>query len=116
MDFMYLALIILVLGSVFLLCPTVRQNVLLFSFVISLIVVVILYLLLQRSRSIEPFQISSEAIQNVGSIFNSDQMIVKNFESTGDFKANNQSVNGVSTISGPMTVSGTTTFIGPVTA
>lgn len=48
MDFLYLALIVLVLGSVFLLCPTVRQNILLFSFVVSLVVAVVLYILLQR--------------------------------------------------------------------
>jgi cytoskeletal protein CcmA (bactofilin family) len=121
MDFKYLALAIVGLGLIFLLWPMWRQNVLLFSLVISLMAATFLYLILQPTNLIEPLQISGEAVQNVGSIYNSDQMTIKNLTSTSTLTANNQTVTGSSTlanatVNGPLAVSGPVTFGGTVTA
>lgn len=62
-----------------------------------------LFFVLSQNDNTEQFQISSEAIQNVGSIFNNENMTVKNLTVTGDL-----GISGTTTAN-MLNVSGTTT-------
>lgn len=49
----------------------------------------VLYILTQRMEVVEHLQISGEAVQNVGSIYNKDNMLVKNIKVTDNLEAGN---------------------------
>lgn len=78
--------VILIVISLFLI-TTYKQGTI-YVFGLLLIGFVLCYILMTRIEVVEHLQISGEAAQNVGSIFNSEQMTVKNLTATGNLTAN----------------------------
>jgi hypothetical protein len=62
---------------------------------ISIFLILVWYLYtLEKKTILEHLQVSGEAVQNVGSIYNSEKMIVKDLEATGSVKAGTLGVTG----------------------
>lgn len=75
--------IILTIGVLF--YPSWKEKLGVFTIMIGLFAIAVFYVTVYKDVVTEHFQISGEAIQNVGSIYNSEQMIVKNLTVTGTF-------------------------------
>jgi hypothetical protein len=66
---------------------------------LSLTIISISYILNRSSQLFEHLQMSGEAVQNVGSIYNQNKMVLKDLDVTGTLK-----VSGPANVSGPLNV------------
>lgn len=63
--------------------PIWRANLPIYGVIISAFAIILYFLIFHKVEIVEHLQISGEAVQNVGGIFNSEQMKVKNLEVSG---------------------------------
>ena len=87
-----LASVILIVSALFMI-TTYKDK---FAYISGLCVIglTLFYVLTQRVDVVEHLQISGEAAQNVGSIFNSEQMNIKNLTATGDMRTGVNVIHG----------------------
>lgn len=89
MEFIYVATLVVVIIIGTLVYPYWKDNRIYFGLLITGFGLALLYIIHNRDTVIEHLQISGEAVQNVGSIYNQNKMIVKDLEVTGQLTANN---------------------------
>lgn len=87
MEFIYIATLIVVIIIGTLVYPYWKNDHIYFGLLITGFGLALLYIIHNRDTVIEHLQISGEAVQNVGSIYNQNKMIVKDLEVTGQLKA-----------------------------
>jgi len=63
--------------------PNWRNNLTVYMGIIIVFMIIIYSIVFHKIEIVEHLQISSEAVQNVGSIYNQEKMIVKNLDVTG---------------------------------
>jgi microcystin-dependent protein len=63
--------------------PNWRNNLTVYMGIIIVFMIIIYSIVFYKIEIVEHLQISSEAVQNVGSIYNQEKMIVKNLDVTG---------------------------------
>jgi microcystin-dependent protein len=83
MDLLYLVVAILVVIFAIGIYPSWKDQAHVLYPMIVLLACSAMYVVIHKTDIVEHLQISGEAIQNVGSIYNSDQMIVKDCHITG---------------------------------
>jgi hypothetical protein len=101
---LYLIITVLILIFGIAIYPTYKDNLCLFTVLVLSFALCVIYISLYRNNNdvIEHLQISGEAVQNVGSIYNSNQMVVGKFTATGDL-----ATGGNLTTDGNLAVKGT---------
>lgn len=85
------------------------------NYAIILITLIICMCIATNKLSIEGMT-SGEAIQNVASIFNTEEMVVKNLTVTGNLSVGGKTATKSQSIDGDVNVTGKTTLIGPLTS
>jgi microcystin-dependent protein len=77
--------LVIILTIAVLFYPSWKTKLSTFAIMITLFSVAVFYVTIYKDVVTEHFQISSEAIQNVGSLYNEQKMIVKDLTVTGSF-------------------------------
>lgn len=70
--------------------PIWKDNIIIYVILMVSFASLLYFLVFTKVDIVEHLQISSEAVQNVGSIFNSNKMIIKDLELTGDLTLPNK--------------------------
>jgi hypothetical protein len=86
MDQLIIMSLLIISTIAILVYPLWQDNLPAFLIMVTILTISIIYVVTHKDNIMEQFQISGEAIQNVGSIYNSSQMTVGNLTTTNDLK------------------------------